>query len=69
MAHACEEVGDHVERDEEIATIETDKVRFITARGFLLRRLIEVIRLTSLSMPLKLVNSQSFWPTRKILLP
>lgn len=63
------QIGDHVAQDEEIATIETDKVRCI---GSVSRRSLVILsdtfatRLMLLSTPLKPVPSKNFSPMRRI---
>lgn len=59
-------VGDYVEQDEEIATIETDKVR-LHEFLFYLQLDSSALRLTWPSTHLKPVPLQSFLPMRRIL--
>lgn len=61
-------IGDYVELDEEIATIETDKVCIKPRRIIRCARRADncLARSTSPSMPPRLVRSRSFWSTRRI---
>ena len=65
------EIGDYVEQDEEIATIETDKVRavFTMPISFVATNSINVSRLMSPSTRPKQARSKNSSQTRKIRSP
>jgi hypothetical protein len=63
------QIGDYVEQDEEIATIETDKVKSAQVEAFRIPRKASnnsLYRLMSQSMLQRLASSKSFSPTKRI---
>ena len=61
------QVGDSVAADEEVATIETDKVRVVISQDLSGAIVFIWYRSTCLSVHRRLVLSRSCWPTKRTL--